>query len=626
MASQLRKALILRGEKLVLAGCIIGSLVYCALGLRHLPYGKKPADMKAEVDKALKDLEAAKPPPKVVKQISKAPDLKGLQSVLDKDIDPRAYAMGPWRLPVENRHLRRGEPKILPLERLLASAGHGPIAIKGAVVSAPKASPPPRAAAGEKPPLDEKQRNLLERKKQAEEKAKARGLNRPPKPPKKESKPAEEPVVVKAEPKEKPLLSQTPAGSHLEERSWVCLVGVIPYVRQLNEYDRAFSDALFRSPQRDVPHYALPQIERAEIVGGRRMSWQPVHVIGALEDHANWAVDYPEPVDPRLIDPDLTEPLPPLVLANYDTSAVRHPQVKVVVIKKPKPVEPKPGEEKTGQEGASTAAGEGKKSPAPILGLRDKKAGAPAEGSAAAKTPENKGAAPAPPKEEPPEERIVSRLFRFFDFDVEPGKTYVYRVKLVGINPNYELPQRLLAKPAGAEQLFVEAKWSSPSPPVAVVQGTRLLASGIGYTAEPDVPLPEPIAKILVRFFDFATATQAFALFDATRGTVLNQAGVRLAAAEVEPPPEKRPGKPDKAAEAPTIDVKTDAIVLDLFGGDLIAGQRERKVPSHVLVVDKFGGFKTLLQANDAYTFEADLPAVQATAPVTKPVTEQARK
>jgi hypothetical protein len=617
--------LILRGEKIVLAGCLIGFLVLCGFGLRRLPYGTSPADLKAEADKALKDLEAAKPT-KGGKDLGKAPDVKALQSAIATNVDPRAYTMGPWRVPVESRRLRRGEPKVLPLERLLASAGHGPVAIRGAVVSTPKASPP-RAAVEEKPPLDERQRYLLQKKKLAEEKAKARGLARPPKAPKKEPKPVEEPVVVKAEPKEKPLLSQAPAGSHLEERSWVCLVGVIPYVRQARQYEHAFSDALFRSSERDVPHYALPQIERAEIVGGRRMSWQPVHVIGALEDHANWAVDYPEPVDPRLIDPDLTEPLPPLVLANYDSSAVSHPQVKVVRIEKAKPSEPKPAEEKAGQEGASAATGEAKKPAPKIFRLSDKKTGAPADGSAAAAPPEDKGAVPAaPPKEEPPEERIVSRLFRFFDFDVEPGKTYVYRVKLVAINPNYELPQRLLTKPAGAKELFTEAKWSSPSPSVAVVQGTRLLASAIDYTAEADVPLPEPMAKMLVRFFDFATSTQAFALFDATRGTVLNQAGVRIPVAEVEPPPEKRPGKPDKAVEAPTIDVKTDALVLDLFGGDAIAGQRDRKVPGHVLVLDKFGGFKTLLQANDAYTFEADLPAAQATVPVTKPVSEQARK
>src|SRR5262249_35272979 len=110
------------------------------------------------------------------------------------------------------------------------------------------------------------------------------------------------------------------------------------------------------------------------------------------------------------------------------------------------------------------------------------------------------------------------------------------------------------------------------------------------------------------------------------RGTVLNQPGVRVPLPDSEPAPEKRPGKPEKPADAPTIDVKTDTLVVDLLGGESLAGRKDRKVPSHVLVVDRFGGFKTLLQANDAYTFEADLPAAQAASVTTKPVNEQARK
>src|SRR6185437_15544544 len=31
---------------------------------------------------------------------------------------------------------------------------------------------------------------------------------------------------------------------------------------------------------------------------------------------------------------------------------------------------------------------------------------------------------------------VEHRLFRFFDFDVEPGKTYRYRIQLVLSNPN----------------------------------------------------------------------------------------------------------------------------------------------------------------------------------------------
>jgi hypothetical protein len=623
LGSSLRKVLILRGERIVLAGCVFGALVLCALGLRRLPYGNSAADLKSEADKVLKDVDSAKTPAKLTKDLAEMPDLKTLQAAAANDVDKRIYKMSPLRLPLEERQPRRGEPDVLPLENLLASAGHGPIAVKGAAATAPTTRSTVRTSpADEKPTASsdaERMQKLLElRKKRAEERAKLRGPARNSKPPKKETKPAEEPVVVKVEPKEKALLSQTPEGSHLEVRSWVCLVGAIPYVRQIDEYERTFRDALYQSPERDIPHYTLPQIERAEVVGGRRLPWQPVRVINALEDHASWATDYPEPIDPRLVDPELTEPLPPLVLANYDTSAVSHPQVEVVRIEKPKPEAPS-------EEQAAPAATKGeKKQPRPIIGsLRDKKNDAPAEASAGAK---NSLATPVDKvPDEPPEERIAYRLFRYIDFDVQPGKTYCYRVKLVALNPNYELPKRFLTESSSAGKLLLETEWSPPCRPVSVVRGTRLLAGAIGVE-ETDLTAPEPITKILVRFFDFATSTQVVTLLEAVRGSVLNQPSVPLPVAETEPAVNKRPGKPDKAADAVTIDVNTDAVVLDLFGGEAIVGQRDRRTPCHVLVLDKFGGFKTLVQSDDAYTYEADLPAAQSVAATAKPATEQARK
>ncbi|HQU45940.1 MAG TPA: hypothetical protein PK867_24210, partial [Pirellulales bacterium] len=261
--------------------------------------------------------------------------------------------------------------------------------------------------------------------------------------------------------------------------------------------------------------------------------------------------------------------------------------------------------------------------------LRDKKPGsAPDTGS-----PSNDAGKPGHPanaKEEAPvpvEERIVYRLFRFFDFNVEPGKTYCYRVKLVALNPNYELPARLLARPTSADELFLEAKWSAPTPSVAVVAGTRLLAGGITF-GEDATATPDPTVRILVRFFDFATSRRVNTLFEATRGAVLNEAGVHLEAADTGPKNKKRPGKPDKKkpVETPTIDVRTDAMVVDFFGGDDLAGKTGGKVPSHVLVVDPLGGFKTLVEADDAQTFVADLPAAQSAGGPAQPAAEQARK
>ncbi len=51
-------------------------------------------------------------------------------------------------------------------------------------------------------------------------------------------------------------------------------------------------------------------------------------------------------------------------------------------------------------------------------------------------------------------------LFRYFDFDVQPGYAYRYRVKLQLMNPNYERPVNEVMDPAYAEG---ESRWSPPS-------------------------------------------------------------------------------------------------------------------------------------------------------------------
>lgn len=639
-ASALRKLLIMRGEKLVFAGCIVGCLVFFGLSLKHLPYSKSPEALKAEATKVLNDLESTKSVATLTKKLPKGPDVKSLKSLGEKKADARAYALGPLRMPFQNRQLRRGEPRILPVERLLASAGYGPIAIQGA---APTPPPPRPAVKSEVKPADAAKEALDRRKKLLEDK-KNKGRARPQaKTAKEEKKPAEQPVTPKApeQEKEKALLAQAPAGSHVEMRNWVCLVAAIPHLAQLDEYQRAFHEALFRSADRDQPRYALPQIERAEVIGGRQLRWRPVNVIAALEDQATWAADYPDSTDSRLVDPELTGLLPPLVSTNFDPAKIGHPQVKVVVVKKPKPV--KENSAADAKEATRDTAVEPKKPAAFIGGLRDKKPAAKETPPTAQAKPADAKAVSDKPPEPPPIEIVRYRLFRFFDFDVEPGVVYRYRVKLVALNPNYEVPARFLATPEMAEDLFREGAWSSPSSAVAVTEGTRLLAGSVapGGLATNDTPINQaaddqdsdmvaPLAKILIHYFDFAMSRGVNVLVDAGRGSLLNQANVALTPVESSAAPSaKKKGAGAATSEgAPelTLDVLTDAVVVDLFGGDELPGVRDRSIPGHVLVLDRYGTYKTLLQANDAPTFEKDLPTVASSPAAGKPSAEQARK
>jgi hypothetical protein len=96
-------------------------------------------------------------------------------------------------------------------------------------------------------------------------------------------------------------------------------------------------------------------------------------------------------------------------------------------------------------------------------------------------------------------------LLRFFDFSVQPGKRYKYRVKLVLADPNYGLTPNLLAptvldRKDRKDHRFVE-EWSEPTPTV----GIPLAGSVRLVQVKPEVEgkyNEEPAAKLLVESFD----------------------------------------------------------------------------------------------------------------------------
>jgi hypothetical protein len=193
---------------------------------------------------------------------------------------------------------------------------------------------------------------------------------------------------------------------------------------------------------------------------------------------------------------------------------------------------------------------------------------------------------------------IEHRLFRFFDFGAKPGKTYRYRVKLVLRNPNALVPPRFLEKREFAKGEAREADWSEPSPPVAVIAGNRLLAG----TVSPGRG-NEPTGHVLAKLFNSDVAAEIRRMFDISRGSVLNELAAKIGLTDGN----------NNQTRAETLDFKTNAVVLDMFGGDKIPGARasdpradQPKVPGHFLVLDNDGDLRTLVQSTDAGMFETE--------------------
>jgi hypothetical protein len=174
-------------------------------------------------------------------------------------------------------------------------------------------------------------------------------------------------------------------------------------------------------------------------------------------------------------------------------------------------------------------------------------------------------------------------LLRFFDFSVEPGKRYKYRVKLVLADPNFGLPPNVLAasvldRKDRKDHRFVE-QWSEPSSTVGIPLAGSVRLVQVKPQADPR-SYEEPAAKLLVESFDVddkGNAIQAAKEVDARRGYVANMTARR-----------QEYLLPDGRAidQVESFKFHTGITLLDVDGGETMG--RETR-PSRVLLMGPAG-------------------------------------
>lgn len=640
-SAQIKSFLLNHVEKIVFAGFILAFVMICISAFKLKPYEKKPDELKALADRISQEVEAKVPPDKIG-DLPLVPDFSNLGAVGPALVNAQFFKVEPLSLPYELRQERRKEPKFFALEEPLVFPGYGGIAIneQGGVVRLAGANDPgmdiaamPGMGSGPMPSgMDSNYEQQMQQQMQMQQMQSGGGMMpsggmsgmqdmmgmgggygmpagrrgraaRKPKTPKKEvAKPTPPP---KPQITEKIVISQTPTNSHVEGRYWICLMGVIPYWRQFIEYQNTFRDARYYQPMRDYPQYFFPRIERAEVVAGQQGDWEEVDVEKAVEDLEKWGAEYPDTaLDKRFFDPNLTWPLPPLVFANHDKEKIVHPKTKVIE-EKPSTIDTGDEKKKRRVRGLADLATrrQGGNQPG---GMMPGNSGMPDYGAMSG----DQYGAMGPGgmmggQTKTPRPLAEHRLFRFFDFTVEPGKTYTYRIKLVLRNPNYGVPPRFLDNYEFAKGDSREADWSKPSPAVSVIAGNRLLAGGV--TVSPGKG--EPTGQVLAKMFDADKAAEVRKVFEVSRGAVLNKREAEI-------------GLPDPAAPtkkvAATVDIETNAVVLDMFGGEKLPNNVRSKIPGHILVLDNDGEMRALLQASDAGVFETEEAEAKNQAPPTE--------
>lgn len=205
-------------------------------------------------------------------------------------------------------------------------------------------------------------------------------------------------------------------------------------------------------------------------------------------------------------------------------------------------------------------------------------------------------------------QEVEHMLFRFFDFSVQPGKHYRYRVKLVLANPNYGMLPHFLEKDGMERVKALEADWSDPSPVVSVPLDSQILA----VAAKPD----GTASLMVVRFqeLDGVAAAEEFATVQrgqflnylgrpmpetATRGVMPGMGGMGpmgdMGSAGGMGPAGMMygtgtPAKRDEDAPEPKVDYITNSLLLDVAGGGRLPGKdRSIAEPASILLMDSEG-------------------------------------
>ncbi len=471
---------------------------------------------------------------------------------------------------------------------------------------------------------------------------------------------------------------------------WVVLTGLIPLQKQLDEALDAYRETLPPfDPVRDIPQIVWFQVERAE-VGAKadldHLEWSPVSVKKAWAFYNRFQGSHREVVSENYMyntkDLPLVFPLPPTgddhiwgdevvhlpeipAIANRQEDQIVKPRFLNQPGQRSKPKPHRPVDVETAKPEANepdvpdlppdnSGTGEGPNPPVPGGPVAPPIPGKPFVGpipggaNAGGRTtfvplggggPKRIGMIPGGGGDS--DQASPVKLFRFFDFTVQPGKQYRYRVQLWWTNPNCAIPRQYLVNPDDAKESYVKTEWSAPSESVGVPRDARILAGEV-------IKQHPERCKAGIAYFDIASGSEAFETLEVERGQWLNFSGRTLhnprersgyrgpmpvgpplvsshhetvkpvthgsstskASGHHPPPPPPHPPtrvhpEPGPAAGTELAEVKvdyvTDTLLLDVSGGAKITPSHDPSLrePGHILLLDPQGNLVVLHELTD---------------------------
>lgn len=331
----------------------------------------------------------------------------------------------------------------------------------------------------------------------------------------------------------------------LQPQPWAVVTGLVPLARQEQEFTKMFAQAVGADQKRDVPHYMKPVLERLEV---GKEKWE--NVPAAEKYEVLWTGTAKELVPSEYTDPELTGNLG-LLFYNEWGGSVSH-------------------------RGLTRKRDRSAELPA---------ATAPADAQAKSERSE-------PPAEEA--KGVEYLLLRVFDYSVDAGKQYRYRVTLKLHNPNFGVSPLHLKNGESALKEELQSQPSEPTDVVTIPDGHGILAGPVDAGTRSS----EPAATVVVTAIDPQSGIQAATeLEKVRRGTMANkmQANVR-----VEDPRSRQ------VKEMP-LDFKSNILLLDIFGGRTLPGRRRSPTittPGEILLLDAQGKMMVRREVEDQALFE----------------------
>ncbi|HEY4232386.1 MAG TPA: hypothetical protein VGM76_03100, partial [Lacipirellulaceae bacterium] len=586
------------GEKLGMAIVIAAALllVYKSLQQQSLDAAHQPTALEGLITQAkaaVEQADFAKAPPDQVR-ISHP-----IEQNSENTISEKAYSAGiNWNPAVVPPTVLRTDPVLLAAQKLEANGGSGLLAFADEGIRKQRALEAQQEE-------ERKQKELQKEQDRQQKESEQGRNQRPAANSKAERGGRGGDVIDPDHPNRRAVMGMTrqpgiPIAGDEDIRTayWATVLAKVPIKDQYKLYRDAFENARGYVPEADIPRYLGFRVKRAEVVPGKEVTDDDYHAVsvyngkgepiapavyslaiyGRPADEASgtaamrgvttdWAAQSEEIVDPRYLDDGgvLAVPLPPLVGRDWGAE-VTHSEIPLASKATDKEEEsPKPADDKQAPKApleedfaaggdATTAAGArggrgyvgrgaeergGGRGYSPSAYGRERGRGMASERGGRESYVGARGGMRGATGELTPQ--VPCWLLRFFDFSVEPGKKYKYRVQLVLQDPNQTseagrmvssdslaaaVINRLKPEKAdknGKKKPFRTTEWSDPSPTVSIplAGNVRVAAAKPASDRFND----EPTTTLLVESFgsdDKGKSTQAAIEDEFKRGFVAN--------------------------------------------------------------------------------------------------------